>query len=301
MFRSLKVGVVLGGGGARGIAHLGVLSVLQQAQIPIDMLAGTSFGAVVAALYALDPDARRAREKLMSFLNSPKLDQARLEFMRRDQQEESALKPLLKLKNSLKRGVFYGISITRQSFISRQVFGDIIAQLIEDKQIDETRIPLRVNAADLVTGKEYVWDKGPLRQAISATCALPGIFPPVRNGDAVLMDGGWVNPIPVKLARDWGADFIIAVDTSVSVLPSDHFSTGLDLLMRADILARAELAKWVVQKADVVIRPDVGHVHWSDFGRPLELIVKGEQAAQEKIETVKRLLAKRRFRKVILG
>ena len=283
------------------MAHLGVLSVLVEAKIPIDLIVGTSFGAIVGALYAADPDIRRVQEKLLHFLQSPAFKKARLRFMRRDLREESSLKPLLKLKNTLQWGLFYGISITRPSFISEQDFTEMIEQLIEDREVDQTQIPLLINAADLTTGKEFVWDKGPLRKAICATCALPGIFPPVRDGEHVLMDGGWINPVPVSLARRWGADLVIASDTSGPIFPEDHFNTGLDLLTRADAVARSELSRQVLREADVVIQPDVGHVHWTDFSGPQDRISEGQAAAKGQVEKMKRLLFRKRIRKALLG
>ncbi len=295
MFRKPKIGLALGGGGARGIAHVGVLAALAEEKMPIHVITGTSFGAIIGALYALEPDVHTLGEKLARFLQSPKLKNLKLSFMNRDQEEGSALKPLLQLKNSLQWGIFYGTSIARQSFISEEEFTEVMGELVGDAHIEDAKIPLRINAVDLATGQEVVMNQGPLREALCATCAIPGFFPPVKIGDQVLMDGGWVNPIPITLAKDWGADVVIGVDTSAVLSPEDRFRNGLDLLARADSVARTKLSGLVAQQADMVICPDVGHVNWADFSDSKALILKGQEAAKSQLADIRRLIAVRRF------
>lgn len=299
--RSLRIGIALGGGGARGVAHLGVLSALGEAGIPIHVVSGTSFGAVIGAMYSTDPDCRKIRDRLFQFFQSPLLKDTRREFLRLDHQEGSDLSPFLKLKHSIQRGVFYGLSLTRNAYISEEKFSQLAEQLIDQVTIEQTRIPLSISAANLTTGQETVLKKGPLRKAVCATCALPGIFPPVRYGDDLLMDGGWVNPVPAGLARQAGADFVIAVDTSAQMHSSDPLDTGLDILRRADSVSRSILTREMLQKADVVIRPDVSSMHWADFSHAETCILKGEEAARDKLQEIRRVMRRRRIRKLLCG
>ncbi len=301
MPKSLCVGIALGGGGARGIAHLGVLSVLEQAGIPIDVLAGTSFGALIGAMYAIQPDVHQIQKRIAQFLHSPAFKKIRFEFMRQDYQQGKKAGLLSKLKTSLRRGMFYGISFRRRAYISEEEFLRVIGHLIDDIQMEDTRIPLVTSAADLVTGQEYILEKGPLRKAVCATCALPGIFPPISYGENLLIDGGWVNPIPVNLARRRGADFVIGVDTSESMLQAKGLHNGLDLLLRADAMVRGQLTEVMIRKADVVIRPDVGLVHWADFSHPEDYFRKGMEAVQDKIKEIQQLIRKKKIRKMLLG
>lgn len=301
MAKSFRIGIALGGGGARGIAHLGVLSVLGQARIPIDVIAGTSFGALVGAMYAIEPDVQRVQKRISQFLQSPEFKRIRIEFMKQDYQEGKKVGLFSKLKSSFQRGIFYGISFSRWAYLSEEEFIEIISHLIDDIEIEKTKIPFLMNAADLMSGKEVVLDKGPLRKAICATCALPGIFPPISYGEHLLIDGGWINPVPVELARRWGADFVIAVITPESIDKARGLNNGLDLLLRADALVRAQLTELSVQKADVVIRPDIGEVHWADFSRPAAYIQRGMEATENKIKEIKQLIQRRKIRKLLLG
>ncbi len=301
MSKSLCVGIALGGGGARGIAHLGVLSVLEQAGIPIDVVAGTSFGALIGAMYSIQPDVHQIQKRIAHFLESPAFKKTRFEFMRQDYQQGKKAGLFSKLKTSLQRGIFYGISFRRRAYISSDEFLRVIGHLIDDVQIENVRIPLVMSAADLVTGEEYILEKGSLQRAVCATCALPGILPPISYGEHLLIDGGWVNPIPVALARRRGADFVIAVDTSESMLQAKGLQNGLDLLLRADAMVRDQLTEVMLRKADVVIRPDIGLVHWADFSQPENYFRKGMEAAQGKIKEIQHLIRRKKIRKVFLG
>ena len=177
----------------------------------------------------------------------------------------------------------------------------MIGTLIDDIPIEETRIPFLMNAADLTTGDEYILEKGSLRKAVCATSALPGILPPIAYGEHLLIDGGWVNPIPVELAYRRGADFVIAVNTAESILKVKGLNNGLDLVLRADAIVRSQLTKVIAQKADVVICPDVGQVHWADFSRPEDYFRKGVEAAKDKIKEIQHRIRRKKIRKILLG
>ncbi|HEX9759254.1 MAG TPA: patatin-like phospholipase family protein [Nitrospiria bacterium] len=301
MFRPFKVGLALGGGGARGISHLGVLSALEKAGVPIDLVAGVSFGAVVGAMYAIQPNIQEIENRITTFVNGPEFKRTRFEFMRHDLNQGKRAGILSKLAHSVKRGVFYGISFTRQAYISEMEFLRVMGHLIDDVDMENTKVPFFTTAADLINGGEYILDKGSLRKAICATCAIPGIFPPMMYGEHLLMDGGWVNPVPVDLLRQKGADFVIAVNASDSVLKVTGFNRGLDLLLRADALVRERLRSHYAKKADVIIQPDVGKVHWADFSRPKEYMQKGKEATETKLEEVKRKIRWGRVRRIFPG
>jgi NTE family protein len=301
MPKSFCVGIALGGGGARGIAHLGVLSVLEQAGIPIDVLAGTSFGALIGAMYSIQPDVHQIQKRIAQFLHSPVFKKTRFEFMRQDYSQGKKAGVFSKLKTSIRRGIFYGISLRRRGYISEEEFLGVIGHLIEDIRIEDVRIPLIMSAVDLMTGEEYILEKGSLRKAVCATCALPGIFPPISYGEHLLIDGGWANPIPVDLARLKGADFVVAVDTSESLLQAKDLQNGLDLVLRADAMVRGKLTQIVLRNADVVIRPDVGLGHWADFRHAEDYFRKGMESAQGKIEEIQQLIRRKKIRKIFLG
>ena len=258
MFKPFKVGIIFGGGGARGVSHLGVLRTLERVGIPIDIISGISFGAVIGALYAIQPNIKLVEDKILKFLDGPTFKRTRFEFLRHDFNDQKKSGFLSRLTSSLKKGVFYGISITRPAYLSEEEYFEIMGDIIDDIQIEETQIPFLTTAGDLMSGREYVLEKGSLRRAICATCAIPGAFPPIPYGEHLLVDGGWVNPIPVDLMRQRGADLVIAVHASDSMIKEKEINRGLDLLLRADAMVRERLVSQSVKKADVWIQPDVG-------------------------------------------
>ncbi len=290
----MKVGLALGGGGARGLAHLGVLQVLEEERIPVHVLAGTSFGAVVAGLYAVTRSAAEAEKRLIRFLQGPRFQKIRLDFIRGDFEEGRQLGFLKNIAVKLKRQIFYGVAFSRRSYISQEDFFAALAELLDDVPIEKTLVRCAVAATDLISGREVILDRGPLARAVAASCALPGVFPPVEVGRTLLVDGGWVSRVPVEAARAMGARLVMAVDASEDVKVMNELKTGLDILLRADELTRDRLCRLQLREADVVIHPQVGSVHWSDFTRVKECIEAGQAAARLQIPVLKRLLWRRK-------
>ncbi|MFY9268642.1 MAG: patatin-like phospholipase family protein [Candidatus Manganitrophaceae bacterium] len=302
MHKYFKLGLALGGGGARGIAHLGVLNVLEAEGIECNMIAGTSFGAIAGAMYAQHPNAAEVRRKVCSYLDSAEFRRTKLFFIKRHYEEEKRSSFINNLKSYLQKGIFWGISLRRSSFISEQDYVYHIGRLFEEKGVEETVIPFIAVAADLAGGNPVVLSQGPIRRVIAATCAIPGVFPPIEIGDAKLIDGGWVNQVPVEPLIHRGIDFVIAVDASEEGIARKgrEFSSGLDIVLRAGEITRRVLSAAQLAQADIVIRPDVGGLHWSDFWRAEEAIQKGEEAAREKIQELKHLLWKKKIKKMLL-
>jgi NTE family protein len=149
-------------------------------------------------------------------------------------------------------------------------------------------------ATDIRNGKRVMYTSGRLRTAISASCALPGIFPPVEDNGMLLVDGGWVERVPVLCAWDMGADIVIAVDVSSDVATFDDKS-GLDIVLRADAVSRIYLNQILAREADIVIHPDVGSTHWADFSNPRNLFKQGETAALEKLISIRTLVHRTAF------
>ncbi len=286
-----KICLALGGGAARGLAHLGVLKVFEDARVPFHMIAGTSLGAMVGGLYATNPDASYWMGRVEQFLRSFRSRKTRLEFIRRLEQPRSNNRHgfFADMANLIRKGYFWGVTATSSAFISEQEYEEFVYPLIPDISIEETKIPFGCVATDIRNGKRVLYTSGSLRKAISASCALPGIFPPVRDGDMLLVDGGWVERVPVRCGRDMGADVVIAVDVSSEVGKFEDRS-GLDIVLRADAVTRIYLNEILIQEADVAIHPPVGTTHWADFSNPRDLFRQGEVATLEKIMTVKAVI-----------
>jgi NTE family protein len=285
-----KICLALGGGAARGLAHLGVLKVFEDAKVPIHMISGTSLGAFIGGLYASQPDAEYWMGRVDQFLRSFRSRKTRLEFIRKLEQPNNHNRGFFSdMAFLLRKGYFWGVTATKSAFIDEQEYQELIYPLIPDISIEETKIPFSCVATDIRNGRRVRYTSGRLRTAISASCALPGIFPPVMDDGMLLVDGGWVERVPVLCAWDMGADIVIAVDVSSDVSTFEEKS-GLDVVLRADAVTRIYLNEILCSEADVVIHPRVGDTHWADFSKPKELIKQGETAALEKLIEVRTVI-----------
>ena len=298
MFGKIKIGLALGGGAARGLAHIGVLRVLVQNNIPIHLVVGTSIGALVGGLFAMSGDVQQVEERLISFLDSPTFRANRFDFLRELRSDQTGW--IGNLGRLLRRGIFLGYSFSRSSFISAQQFERNISQLLDDVNIEDARIPFAAVSCDLRRGEEIVISSGPLRRAVSASSAIPGVLPPVEWDGMLLVDGGWTSKVPVLPAFKLGADAVIAVDISAEVRDTRKLTRGYDIFVRASAISDSILKRMQCRMSDVLIRPEVGSVHWADFGRARECIAGGVAAAEEKLEEIRALLRHERLKQGLL-
>ena len=295
----LKIGIALGGGGVRGFAHLGILKVLAEEGIPVDVITGTSLGSIIAGMYAANPEINKVIERAVNFIKSHEFKRKRIGFIKDVEAEERRGGFLFKFSNSIRKGYFYGISITKKSFFSEKDFAEIINALIDDINIEDTKRLFATVSADLLSAKEVVFKEGSLRMAVSASCALPGIFPPVIYNGYQLVDGGTINKVPVKPARDLGADMVIGVDVAQGIEDMMPVRNGLDLALRVGAITRRTLNELQLKEADVVVRPDTGGIHWAYFDKAEECIQKGIEAARSMIPEIRTIMRKKRFRKLL--
>jgi NTE family protein len=263
--RKRKVGLALGSGAARGLAHIGVLSVLEEEGIPIDMIAGTSAGAAVGALYAQGKDAR-------------------------------VIKSLALDLNWKRLASLADLALPRTGFIKGKKIKDLLALFIGgDIKFSDLRIPFACVATDIMTGEEVVISHGSVLEGIRASISIPVIFTVVKWKGRYLVDGGLVNPVPVSVLKKMGADFIIAVNV---------ISTARDRAQRVEkkephiitvIMQSLYIANWAGVKssldgADIVIEPQMADCSYADFYRAEECILQGTLATQSSIPEIKRQL-----------
>ena len=293
-----KIGVALGGGGARGLAHLGVLCALERERISFDLLTGTSMGALVGGMYALNPRCDFVVERFRHYLESKEFQKTNPDFLREpDQETKPTVKGIFhRFATFIKKGVFYSQSLTRKAPISEEDFNQNISFLLDPVDMEKTKVPLAVVALDLKTGEEVVLREGSLQKAVCASCAIPGILPPVMLGERYLVDGGWINRVPVGPLRKMGADFAIAVDVAEGVNESLDFETGLDFVLRANEITQHSLSQLQLKEADVIIRPKLAGIHWSDFHRLEDSLRAGEEATKEKADEIRGRIRRRKMK-----
>ena len=277
--------VALGGGGARGIAHLGAMKAIGQSHLTIKRIVGVSMGALVGAMCAVDTNADSAAAKAIQLLRSPvfQLKQEILMGTAPPTDRESSggifswydrLKAYVSAHRKLTR------SVTHASLISDSPLIESIHALVPDIDISDTKVPLSIVAMDLRSGSRVVLENGPLRLAVQASMAIPGIFPPVRFGNMLLSDIGVIESVPTLIAKSYASELTIAVDVGQDSMVVDDCNTALDVMMRVDDICERMMSRNAMRFADIVIRPSVGGFAWFDFSKPEVLIDAGLQAAR---------------------
>lgn len=277
-----KVCLVLAGGGAKGIAHIGVLKVLTEMRVPIDCVVGTSVGAIVGGAYASGYDADRieaiVRAADWSRLLSDQPDRAQRSVYAKAVERAHAGTAELGLAGSnlkLPKGVLVGQQL--------QPFLRALVPAGPDLRFDDLPIPFRAVATDFVTGRIAVLDQGDLALAIRASMSVPGVFAPVEIGDALLVDGGLVRNLPVDIARRFHPDVIIAVDLGTALLKREDIGSLLTVgLQTINILVAQndERSLHDLTDADILVSPVVDDVDSGDFAHSVRAIERGETAAR---------------------
>jgi NTE family protein len=286
-----KIGLALAGGGAKGLAQIGFLKVFENEKIPVDFIAGTSMGGVIGGLYACGYSARDL-EKLVLETNwqdlfsdtPPRLS---LLLSQREESEKYLFQIYFKgLKPSIPKALTSGQKLTN-------LFTQLTMQANFEagSDFDKFKIPFRAVTTDLVSGREIVLSKGDLSEALRATMAVPLIFTPVELEGKLLVDGGLVDPIPVQVTRNMGADFVIAINTSSGLLSSSQIKDPLDIANQSTSIMTLERKEQELKKADFVISPDLSSYSSIDFEKADELIKIGERTADSLISELKTLLS----------
>lgn len=291
----MKLGLALASGGAKGFAHLGVLEVLERENINIDILTGSSVGAVMAAMYAFRPKLQPSITQCKNYLHSSLYDNTKLTYFK--QYEDGAQTLYDKLKVTLGKSAVFTASFAKYSLFDISVLQRNVEYLVSPVNIEESIIKLGIVVFDLRSGQEILLTEGPLVEAVMASAAIPGIFPHIpgdRLGlseDMMLMDGGIVNPIPADHARALGADIVIAVDIAPEPDSMPTLNNTYEVAMRAADLSRIKLKNRIIKDADVVIPVDTRNVFWADFSMFEESLELGRRAAEAALPKIRNALA----------
>ena len=280
--RQPRIGLVLGGGGARGAAHIGVLKELERRQIPVHAIAGTSMGAIVGGLYATGISADELEELVASMDWAAALsdapDREYLSFRRKQDDREFPINFELGVRGTdfvLPQGLIQGQKL---DLLLREL--TLHASQVSD--FDRLPIPFRAIASDIVAGEAVVMDSGDLAQSIRASMSVPGVFAPVRIDDKLLVDGGLIGNLPVDVMRGMGVDVIIAVDVEFPLYSAEQLDSVLAISEQMlTILIRRETLRQIdtLSERDVLIRPDLGTFASTNFAEIVQAIEPGREAA----------------------
>jgi len=294
IFQRKKTALALGGGGARGLAHIGVLKVFEEEKIPIDLVAGTSIGALVGGAYASGISPGEFEQSVVSYLNTPEFSSSVLKAMEAAHSGSGnhlrdKIQVFLKNRFQIIQAMF------KPGILSQEDFRPMVEHFLPDILIEDAKIPFRAVATDLVRGELVTISEGSLRDAVVASCAVPGAVEPLREGEQLLSDGGTLSLIPASVAKDEGADIVIAVAVNKDIDTKEEFSNAMSIYCRAARIMAHKLKDYELKNADIVILPQVGDVNWTDFSHGFAIVAEGEKAAREKILEIRRKL--RGFRK----
>lgn len=282
-----KVGIALGTGAARGLAHIGVLKALQREGIPIDFISGTSMGALVGGCFAAG-------------IPVEDLERLALEI------------------DAKKVRSYFSPSFTRHGIAHGRTIEDILRDIIGDITFDQLKIPLAVMCTDLITGDEVVLKSGSVIKALRASISLPVIFTPVKYNGSLLVDGGLVDPLPVSAVAQMGADIIIAVDVTRNIEQSilmaakpprydkvrslfsrwkkgdpkekPEWTPGMFQVMLQTIkVMEAKLTELQIaeEKVDILLKPSLNHILFLDFKKSNELISRGEEVVMKSLSEIR--------------
>ncbi len=282
-----KIGLVLGGGGARGFAHIGVLQKLEEMRIPYDYIAGTSMGSIVGALLAVGMESDEleqvVRDADWDKLFKDKTARENVPFRRKADDDLGLFGPKLGIgKNSslLPKGMVSGQKIVF-------MFESVTSQRMETSNFDHLAIPYRAIATDIVSGKMVIIGDGELSMAMRASMSVPGVFDPVRRENAMLVDGGLVRNLPVDVAKDMGADVVIAIDVGTKLADADELSNVLGIIYQMSGLLTVKNTNAQIQamgENDILISPAIGNLISSAEFSKLDVALPLGYAAAESVQ-----------------
>ena len=293
VMRKLKIGLALGGGGVRGIAHLGVLKILEREKIMPDFIAGTSMGSIVGAMYCCGISIDEIEKKLIDFIGTDIYKNLKFESMPQVE-SKNFFKNIL---NKVKQKVYFYLSGVKMAFLEKSAVDSLITYFLPDIDFKDLKIPFASVSVDILQGKEIIMREGSIREAVASSISIPGIMPPAKFEEHILVDGGVVQMVPVKVLRDMGCDFSIGVNVSANLSPvtESELKNAFNIEKRASNIAISHLIQIQLKDVDFLLEPSVKDIKWFEFKRFRECILAGENETEGKIRRLKSKIRSKKF------
>ena len=284
--------LALGGGGGRGLAHIGVLQALEEHKLRPSAIVGTSIGALFGAMYALSADSQLVRERVVGFLHSDaftSLDIPRLEEANGDDETW-----LGRLTSAARQTILYARAASDISLANVEILSEIAETLCEGKSFADTKIPLYVTAVEFPGGECRLFSKGKLSTVLAASMAIPGVFDPVKIDNAEYLDGALASEIPSKeaLAVSSSGEIVVAVNVGARPDPEERPTHLLGMMDWATSVKALYLRRYEKATADILIEPLHGYRQWHDFSNSNEEIQRGYDATMEVMPQILKALGR---------
>ncbi len=286
--RYKRVGLALGEGGARGLAHIGVLQVLQEEGIEVSMVAGTSIGAIVGAMYAQHMDSFKVYKRFKKVIESEVYRDSGIPSLLSVDHREARFWD--QISSRIKGTIALTLASSRLSLLDTENLQSVIDALIDARDFSQLKIPFMSIATDLKKGREVVLCVGDLKRAIQASASIPGFFAPVKYKDYLLSDGAISCPVPVRYCALSSDTLKICVAVPPLLRDLRSLDNALEVMIRSEEINMHYFTHEMVKGADIAIIPDTGDIEWNEFHRIDELVKIGRNAARNKIEEIKEVL-----------
>jgi len=282
-----RFSLVLGGGGARGLAHVGVLKVLEREGLRPALIVGTSMGAIVGGMYAQVPSALVVEERLTRLIRSTPFRRIVLDAFAHEGAPDT-LRTVSSLYGRMKRGLGMVKSVWSPGIVQVPVLLDFLSHLLDDVPFGKCSIPFASVACDIRTGREVTSRSGFMLRAVAASSAIPGVVSPVLLNGRLLVDGAPTSMVPVDAALRISRLPVVAVTVTRSV-KGTRMTNAVEVVLRAGAIARLRLTEYNLKSAAVVLRPRVGSYGWAEFQSIGKIVREGERTAEKALRAIRSL------------
>tara|TARA_B100000963_G_scaffold105520_1_gene91550 strand:+ start:876 stop:1772 length:897 start_codon:yes stop_codon:yes gene_type:complete len=289
------LGLALGGGGSRGVAHIGALQALHSSGISPDIIAGTSSGSTIGAMYAATLDPFWIENQFRKFMETDLFFKFRSGSLIDGRNEETFLE---KVTTKVKQHYMVALGLNKSFVAKREVIEKAVNFLVPCNAFSELKIPMEIVAVDIQSGEEIIYHEGNLKESIIQSSSIPGFFEPTLKDEKIIVDGGVSSPIPIETLKN-KVSIIMAVDITNSMLKPLKSPNMIEIMRRSDIITSLKLKAKLSSEADILVKPDVAGIHWSDFENFNKLLYSGKSAMEKILNRLKNSNDNSAYKKLI--